>query len=344
MNLSIITVNFNTSQLIVNMLEILNSITSSPFKFIVVDNGSTPTHLDQLKELSQTNNNVFIHGRKQNPSDSISFSHGSALDEAIKLVDTKYFAVLDSDALFLVKDWDKILMREINDKCKVIGTPPVGYKDKSFPLIFATLFETKSYKNLDISLKPVPGKESVGFDTGWEMKNKFQSAGLSGKCFRAVSTRHTNKTPYEDIICAAYYLNGTLVASHFGRGSSSGKAKYYRNLSLPILGSKLKEKKGKKELDKWIEISSIVARESAQTSGIISYDQLEEVSCPICNGTEYDPFITNAKELYNGINAYFNVVSCNSCKFKFTNPRPKKNCDPRPGALRRISGTQDLGH
>ena len=44
-------------------------------------------------------------------------------------------------------------------------------------------------------------------------------------------------------------------------------------------------------------------------------------NCPICNSTNFKPFI-DCKD-YSTTKEVFSVVSCSSCKFTFTNPRPK---------------------
>lgn len=46
-------------------------------------------------------------------------------------------------------------------------------------------------------------------------------------------------------------------------------------------------------------------------------------NCPVCNSTQFSPFLgcidhTVSRET-------FQIVECNSCKFKFTNPRPEEN-------------------
>ncbi len=43
-------------------------------------------------------------------------------------------------------------------------------------------------------------------------------------------------------------------------------------------------------------------------------------NCPVCKGTDFAPFLT-CKD-YTVSHESFNIVSCNDCNFKFTNPRP----------------------
>ncbi|MCE5340391.1 MAG: class I SAM-dependent methyltransferase [Planctomycetaceae bacterium] len=51
---------------------------------------------------------------------------------------------------------------------------------------------------------------------------------------------------------------------------------------------------------------------------------LETVKCPLCGENGYKPYITHARELYNGTDNYFDVVKCVNCQMIFTNPRPTK--------------------
>jgi len=47
---------------------------------------------------------------------------------------------------------------------------------------------------------------------------------------------------------------------------------------------------------------------------------LQIMNCPVCKGTDFAPFLT-CKD-YTVSQESFNIVSCKSCNFKFTNPRP----------------------
>jgi len=49
---------------------------------------------------------------------------------------------------------------------------------------------------------------------------------------------------------------------------------------------------------------------------------LETINCPLCNSSDYNIYIENAKELYNNMDEFFNVCYCLECSHYFTNPRP----------------------
>ncbi len=177
--------------------------------------------------------------RKQSEKGSI--GHSEALDYLMQQVNTPYTVVLDADAVFLQKGWDISLINKLNEKVKIIGTPPVINPNKptAFPLMYAVLFETETFKKLQISFKP---KKSVikYFDTGWEMREKYLANGYKGFYFKVKNTHQYKKGPFKELLCVEYYYpNNNLIASHFGRGSTQGRNKYKRGVDqiylIPII-------------------------------------------------------------------------------------------------------------
>ena len=55
--------------------------------------------------------------------------------------------------------------------------------------------------------------------------------------------------------------------------------------------------------------------------GSLHYE-LERVDCALCGSDDHEIYLAHAKELYNGLDAHFDVVRCRGCGFVFTNPRP----------------------
>jgi 2-polyprenyl-3-methyl-5-hydroxy-6-metoxy-1,4-benzoquinol methylase len=49
---------------------------------------------------------------------------------------------------------------------------------------------------------------------------------------------------------------------------------------------------------------------------------LETVSCALCGSDCHNIYLPQAKELYNDLEAWFDIVRCRQCGFVFTNPRP----------------------
>jgi 2-polyprenyl-3-methyl-5-hydroxy-6-metoxy-1,4-benzoquinol methylase len=50
--------------------------------------------------------------------------------------------------------------------------------------------------------------------------------------------------------------------------------------------------------------------------------ELETAACCVCGAPESEVYLKGAKELYNGLDAWFDVVRCRGCGHYFTNPRP----------------------
>jgi 2-polyprenyl-3-methyl-5-hydroxy-6-metoxy-1,4-benzoquinol methylase len=50
--------------------------------------------------------------------------------------------------------------------------------------------------------------------------------------------------------------------------------------------------------------------------------ELESVSCPLCGSNNADVILTDAKEMYIGLDEHFSVKKCRSCEMVWTDPRP----------------------
>jgi len=165
------------------------------------------------------------------------------------------------------KRLDKILITQLDDKTKVIGTQAAGNKPKDFPLMFAILFETEPFIKMNIDFRPKDLKKIQ--DTGWELREKYLNAGYAGKNIEMLNTRTYKKGRFNSIIAGEYYLDNNysqIFASHFGRGSSLGRAKYNKGYirilyKMPFLGKYLLRKKGVFEKNKWIEICKTIINE-----------------------------------------------------------------------------------
>mgnify|MGYP001261621470 CR=1 FL=1 len=210
-----------------------------------------------MRQLEKENENIVINFRKT--KDPSSLAHGTALDILIEMVHTPYTVILDSDCTFLQRNWDEILLGFLDDKIKIIGSPlpegRSGNKPFDFPFQFAVMFETEAYKSLNISCKP---KDiSMGQDTCWEWKPKFIEAGYERVLFQVRNTRDYESPYFPGLVgVAEYYIGGDVViASHFGRGSESGAAKYQENLwhyKIPKVSGWFRRVRGKKEISEWI--------------------------------------------------------------------------------------------
>jgi hypothetical protein len=194
-------------------------------------------------------------------------AHGTTLNELVKKVDTEYFSILDADAIWLKKHWDKILIKHFNHSIKAIGTEPPITKGTDFPLMFCILFETKTFMSLNINFCPKDIQKSE--DTGHELRIKYQAAGFEGKVIEYKNTRTFHRGPFRKLLgVGEYYLDedySQIFCSHFGRGSSLGKAKYAKAskfYKLPWIGKQLLHNRGKREKKHWIKFcKNIVSKQ-----------------------------------------------------------------------------------
>lgn len=256
-HLSILIVNYNTSDFISLILKAIKQLSYYPTKILIADNNSVRSDFKKLKSLEKQYLNLIIFRLNHNLKGSL--AHGNALNFLCSKIETPYFAILDSDATFLFKNWDKILIKQLSNEVKVIGSEPAGNKPKDFPLMYAILLETKTFKSLNINFKPQNIQAQQ--DTGWELREKYLTAGYKGKIIEAKNTRHYKNGPFKQVICAEYYLEGhqSIFASHFGRGATLGAQKYRKGFAryiyrIPILGKYLLKRKGQKEKEYWIKI------------------------------------------------------------------------------------------
>lgn len=258
--ISVAVVNYNSSKFVENALYALEQLTSRDFEFLVCDNGSQIFDKWRLRQLANERNHVHVFWREQ--EESSSEAHATALNRLVEEMSGTYGVFLDADATFLKAGWDDILIEQITDIVKVIGTPPVENPTKptDFPSVYATLFELKSFRELEVDM--MPSDPNIGKDTGWEMRTKFLEAGFDGMNLEARNTRTYQDGPFGDILCTEYYLaeSEQIIASHFGRGSSLGAAKYFKNtvFDLPkvgyVLGYLPSKIKGYQEKNHWLSV------------------------------------------------------------------------------------------
>ena len=260
--ITICIVNYNSSEFVLNTLYCLEKLTKNNYKVIIRDNNSNPKDFENLKNNTSKIANVELYTIK-NFSHFGSMAHGIAVNDLIKKIDTKYGVFLDADCTFLCKNWDEILISEINEKFPIIGVPgsstPGASHSTNFPIFIGVLFDADILKRLKIDFRP---KTSGTFkDTGYEVEYKFLEKGYKGKVIISKSTRHYKYGPFNKIICMEYYLEGYngIFMCHFGRGSSLGIAKYFNGwrktfYSLPIIGAYLLQSKGKREKKRWLKI------------------------------------------------------------------------------------------
>ena len=258
--ITICIVNFNSSEFVLNTLYCLDQITKNNYRVIIQDNNSRLKDFLNLKNNVKNRSNVELY-RVENFSHIGSIAHGLAINDLLKKIDSRYGVILDADCTFLIKNWDEILINELNEEYPIIGTqaPSLSDKPQDFPLVFALLFDSEIMKQLGIDFMPKNIEEFQ--DTGYELRKKYIAEGYKSKLLIDKNTRVYKVGPFKSLICAEYYFKDYkhIFASHFGRGSSLGISKYLhtknrKKFQIPVIGAYLLKRKGKKEKKKWILI------------------------------------------------------------------------------------------
>jgi 2-polyprenyl-3-methyl-5-hydroxy-6-metoxy-1,4-benzoquinol methylase len=323
--ITILIVNHHSFDFVKVSLYALSVLTKNRYEVKILDNSFGKDEYSNLLRLTRNNKNIKIFRKTSNKRGSQ--SHAEALDYLVKKVKTEYFSILDADAIWLKKDWDQMLIKKLGVKTKIIGSQAPQPKPQDFPLMFACVCETKAFRKLKISFQP---KEIKSYqDTGHEMRNKYFSVGFKGENLMVKNTRYYKKGKFNQVICAEYYTRvknrNELIASHFGRGSSFGMAKYldFENSlisKIPVLKNILARRKGIIEKNNWIKICNEII-ENEKVSQKISF---ENARCDYCGSKSVKP-ILKSKDYLNHLPGVFQIVQCEKCDLIFTSPRPKQS-------------------
>ena len=262
--------NHNTSAFVIKSLEALEKLTKNKYQVIIRDNDSDYKDYLKLKDELKDTPNILLYrednlGFKENEA---SLAHGTAVNDLISRMNTKYGAIFDSDFIVLCENWDEYLINSINNEYPIIGTQAGEFstKERDFPYVFGFFFLTEIMKNLQIDFRPnvIEGEEVIpSYDTGFQMRDKFLNNGYKGKLLYLKNTRYYDSKYFPKVICGEYYLkkDEEIFGSHFARGSSLGKAKYLRGWKgkiylLPKIGKYLERAKGKREIKRWLRSCS----------------------------------------------------------------------------------------
>lgn len=249
-------VNFNSSPFLKATLLNLRRLTRTSYYVHVMDNGSCPQDLAQLKQLEKDYRTELHVQYRQSPYNGklASFAHGEALDLLLKEIKSPYALVLDADCVPLLPAWDEILIPSLKDPVAIIGAVPPQEtirRKTDFPLPFFALIDMKKYSKLGISC--MPGKIEDGEDTCWQWREKFLQAGYQGLVFKSQNTRFVKSGSFAKFTgVEEYYWNHALVASHFGRGSTQGEGKFLKKMQIPLLSKWIRKSWGIYERNGWI--------------------------------------------------------------------------------------------
>ena len=223
---------------------------------IICDNGSKSKDLRSLKALCKDEDNIELIFNQQSVNGSI--GHGEALDILASKVETPFFVVVDSDAVFLHKDWDAIWLSRIKGRVKAIGTEASGDKPKDFPTLYAVLYETNSFRKVNPSFLPnmETYKDGAYTDTGWQVRESFLKNGYEGETLGICNTREYKEGPFMEFTgVGEFYLKGReeIFVAHYGRGATGGLPKFMSQKgAFKILGRVLAWREARKEKKAWL--------------------------------------------------------------------------------------------
>lgn len=245
--ISIVTVNYNTSDFIKLLLNNLQKLTLNPHQVIIADNWSKTNDYHRLKQFVQPYPNIQTY--KSSFKLRGSLAHGAALNELISKVTTPYCLITDSDCAPIQKEWDQFLIKSLNfTNSSLIGsaTPEWSHKPKDFPAPFFLFFKTNDIKNLIIDFRPQ--NIELDQDTGWQLREKLIAQQIP---FQQLATKNDIAFVRSDL----FYLADQPIAAHFGRGASLGGLKY-KTGNLPLISKFYRLYLGKKEKKKWLDYYS----------------------------------------------------------------------------------------
>ncbi len=262
--MSVIITNYNTHEFVRFLLKTLIELSTEIPIIYIHDNGSTPSNFKKLlKIINQIKETKIILISTIDRSRS-SVAHGNALDRSIRLVDTEYYCIFDSDCVPLCRGWDDILIKKLNSGISIIGSPywsgdtATHKKYNDFPAQFFVAFRTKDYLAANTTCQAYDTAES---DTCMQWKGDFQDAELQSEVFKVANTRQVKIENVSPVICTCYFLDGQLIGSHFGRGHQGGRPKYngihsvFSGFSmvfkLPFVGNIFISLKAKSEFYTW---------------------------------------------------------------------------------------------
>jgi len=253
--ITVVTVHYNSFEFIRLMYESFLALSRERFQMMICDNGSNFFHKMRLRKYFEGKPNVRLFLREQG-HEPASYCHARGLDLLLAKVTTEYAVIMDSDCVFLAKNWDSLMINAMQS-CEIIGTAAAqNYTGKriggyTFPLPFAMLLRMGTFRSLGVSF--MPGDITLGQDTAWQLKEAYENKKLPWRVLEARNTREYKEGPFRDLIVAEFYFEGALIASHFGRGSTCGAAKYRGRIDIPILSAIFRRIRGNSEKIRWIK-------------------------------------------------------------------------------------------
>lgn len=203
-----------------------------------------------VKKIDEIIKNISDQGLEvkkiiNNKKSSYPEGHGINLDVLYRNFTSKYCAFVDCDVAFLEKNWDKILIDEIEKDKKLIAIGSEysfdSGKYQNFPNVIFSFCKTKDLISLNIDFtknikKIITNKEDcvyfgvkegkeIFLDTAWDFCYKSKKNGYESKVLKIISpriesTRDKMKFMKEGMRGEEFQFDNTPLLTHIGRSSS----------------------------------------------------------------------------------------------------------------------------
>lgn len=175
--------------------------------------------------------------------DSGSLGHAHCLNIMLNRISSKFGVFLDSDVAMLIRDWDTLLLSNLNERVVMIGSEYHKTDGKMInrPNVITCAFDAELFKNLKIDFTPslkniVINAEtaqyygsnigtSVMLDTGCEIMEKLYRRNYETRTLKIVSPRYKETLNNLQVLDKKskgeeYHLDNKPVSTHIGRSLS----------------------------------------------------------------------------------------------------------------------------
>src|SRR3990167_9787741 len=210
--------NENQSGFLLLMLESVKKYTPDITNFIVVDNKNNGKVLKKITETMPYVKIVKSIGSGwKHPSTS--YRHGSAINEAMKNVKTKYCAVVESDCIVLDKNWYNFDPIRYDMKACHKGIHPLDGRHYWYLCFF--VFRTKLFKSMDWRPEYISGapKKKGYNDSGWRMADLVNKTRIHNITFVKGKDKIFFKGVHFNYKTQEFRDGQKTLAAHFFRGS-----------------------------------------------------------------------------------------------------------------------------
>jgi GT2 family glycosyltransferase len=221
--ISIISLNWNTTNMMIRLYESLIKTTKNEFNLIIVDNGSRKEELEKLDEYFIEMKNVFIESLPENIGFAAGNNHGLGLVDVIK---EKYIFFINSDIIVEENEWDIKLIEVLKrEDVGIVGCayhPLKWTKDARFQIqpIPEIPVESESVQGAFFGIKTEITEELIEngqpiFDEEFKFAHyeetdlQFRIIQLGYKCF-FVPCKHIHDHNKSATKCNGYKLNSEI--------------------------------------------------------------------------------------------------------------------------------------